>query len=194
MALLKRINKLFSYVITTLSAGGSAVRKRRCSKIKIPTSRAKCAREMGHPSVSDLRLGHFYQLHFAVSGAVQDHDFALRVAKDEHVAVFEMRLFNCLFERHGAYSDGVVRPHEMNFSRSCDGRILVDHHRHSRLFRETDGRLNRFLLRMAVPLVLFFTFAGRTLLRLPTRLVLDRLLLEVLDGLIHGDGHVLGLG
>src|SRR5579862_719968 len=46
---------------------------------------------------------------------------------------------------------------------------------------------------MPVPLLLLFALAGRTLLRLPPRLVLDRLLLEVLKGFVDGDRHVLRL-
>jgi hypothetical protein len=39
-------------------------------------------------------LRHFDQLHFAVFGAVQHHDFAFGIAEDKDVAILEVGLFD----------------------------------------------------------------------------------------------------
>ena len=104
-----------------------------------------------------------------------------------------MSFFDRFFERHGAHGNGIVGADQMNFGRLGDCRILVDHDRDSGFLGEADDGLNVFLRGMAVPLLVFFTFAGGTLLGLPARLVFDRLLFEMVEGFVDGDAHVLGL-
>jgi hypothetical protein len=41
-------------------------------------------------------LGDFYKLHFAVFGAVEDHDLAFGIAEHEDVAIFEVRFLDRL--------------------------------------------------------------------------------------------------
>ena len=68
----------------------------------------RASRQPHKPLVSLRLLRGFDQLHFAVAGAVQDHDFAFGIAEDEDVAVAEVGFFDGFFERHGAHGDGLV--------------------------------------------------------------------------------------
>ena len=47
---------------------------------------------------------------------------------------------------------------------------------------------------MAIPFLDFFALARRALLGLPSGLVFDRLLFQMVEGFADGDGHVAGLG
>src|ERR1700689_90336 len=145
-------------------------------------------------------LWRFNQLHLAVASAVQDHHLAFGVAEDEDIAVPEVGFFDGLFERHGAHGDGIVGADQVDFGGFRDGRILVHHDGDSRLLRHADYGLQiglRHILldvrRVAIPLLHFLALARRALLRLPARFVLDGLLLEMVEGFVDGDGHVLGL-
>lgn len=90
-------------------------------------------------------LGYFDELHLAVFGAVQDHHFAFRIAEDEDIAIFEMGLLDCFFQRHGAHGYGIVGANQVNLSGFRNGRVFVDQHRDCGFLGEADGCLDIFL-------------------------------------------------
>src|SRR5438270_3292005 len=140
-------------------------------------------------------LRHFDQFHFAVPGSVQDHHFAFGIAEYEEVSILEVSFFDGLLQGHGTHGDGFIGSDDMHFGNLGHSRISVNHDGHSGFFRDSDDGL-QFLLRrgtVAVPLLHFFTLAGGALLRHPLCLIFDRLLFQVVDGLVHRNGHVLGL-
>src|SRR5580704_8581207 len=138
----------------------------------------------------------FDQFHLAVSRAVQDHYFSLRIAEDEDVAVAEVGFLDGLFEGHGAHGDSFVGANQVHLGGLGYGGIAVHDDRHGCLFRQANGGLHGFggLRGVAVPLLHFLALACRALFGLPASFVFHRLLFQVVEGFVDGDRHVLGLG
>ena len=143
-----------------------------------------------------LLLRGFDQLHLAVSRAVQDHYFSLRIAEDEDVAVAEVRFLDGFFEGHGAHGDSFVGANQVHLGGLGYGGIAVHDDRHGCLFGQADGGLHGFgaLRGVAVPLLHFLALARRALFGLPASFVFHGLLFQVVEGFVDGDRHVLGLG
>src|SRR5580700_3323503 len=211
-AVLKRINSEHSERDCTRECSYTAPAKtcrncaRRMGEGARPPQAQPCATSSARefcrrlkPEVQSPHLRGFDQLHFAVSRAVQDHDFAFGVAEYENVAVAEVGFFDGFFERHGAHGDGFVGADQMHLGGFGHRWIFMHDHRYSRFFRETDRGLQVVLRgqrrrRMAVPLFCFFNFARRAFLRLPARFVFDGLLFQMVERFIDGDDHFPGLG
>jgi len=143
----------------------------------------------------------FDQLHFAVSGAVEDHDFAFGVAEDEDVAVAEVGFFDGLFEGHGMHGDGFIGADEVNLGGFGHRRIAVHGDGDGGFFGDADFSLSAGFgagsipwHRVTVPLFYFLALAGGAFFGFPLGLVLHGLLFEVVEGAADGDHHVFGLG
>src|SRR5437867_1679849 len=133
-------------------------------------------------------LWRFDQLHFSVSGAMEDHHLTLGIAKNEYVAVAEMGFLDGFFKGHGTGGDGLVGANQVNFGGLGDAWELMNQNGDGGRFRRSHGRLQAIVGAFAVPLFMLVA-----LLAAPARFIFYGLLFEMLEGFVDGDAHVIGL-
>ncbi len=115
----------------------------------------------------------------------------LRVAEDEHLTVAELALLHRFFDGHGTHRDGFRGAHQMRFGGARHRGKLVHHDRNrsGRIGADRDLHLGFGFHRGLPGSCPWLAVVAR---RRP--LCLQRLGLDVLDGLVDGNQHVGGLG
>ena len=119
---------------------------------------------------------------------MQHHHLALGIAEDENVAVAEVGFLDGFFESHGAHGDRIVGANQMHFGGLGDGGKFVNDHVDRALAsdRPTAAR-NASCGASAIPFLVARSLVIVAFLGAPAGLVLDRLLLQMIEGLADGE-------
>jgi rhodanese-related sulfurtransferase len=122
---------------------------------------------------------------------MQDLDAALAIAEDKDVAVAELTFLHRLFDGHGAHGDRVAGFHRVRFGGAGDRGEFVHHdgYRRGRIGADRDLGFRIGFDRLFPALVLGLAGGGTA-----ASIALERLGLDVLEGLVDRGDHVGGLG